>query len=171
MGFKVLAKEVREKFKASVEGPLEYVKNSMKVRLQSSPAPDYVFSINLIISPARGFFNQSHPIVCLAWRVVRKRLSMKKSYEMYQVSYLAVSLFRKSIHLYSCFSLLTIGAAATVCRDGDPPWAVTSLTMGLDKVGLEDVHLRNDHQPRSDEESARRTGSGRWQGRTPGFLS
>ena len=31
-GFKVLAKEMREKFKISVDSPLEYVKNAMKVR-------------------------------------------------------------------------------------------------------------------------------------------
>jgi len=55
MGFKVLAKEVREKFRASVDGPLEYVKNAMKVRPQSSPTPDCVFNTSLIISPARGF--------------------------------------------------------------------------------------------------------------------
>jgi len=40
MGFKVHAKEVREKFRISVEGPLEYVKNAMKVRPQSSLTPD-----------------------------------------------------------------------------------------------------------------------------------
>jgi len=40
MGFKVLAKEVREKFRISVEGPFEYVKNAMKVRPQSSLTPD-----------------------------------------------------------------------------------------------------------------------------------
>ena len=37
MGFKVHAKEVREKFRKSVDSPLEYVKNAMKVRPQSSP--------------------------------------------------------------------------------------------------------------------------------------
>ena len=31
-GFKALAKEVRDKFSASVDGPLDYVKNAMKVR-------------------------------------------------------------------------------------------------------------------------------------------
>jgi len=36
-GFKALAKEAREKFKISVDGPLEYVKNAMKVRPQSIP--------------------------------------------------------------------------------------------------------------------------------------
>ena len=95
MGFKVHAKEVREKFKVSVEGPLEYVKNAMKVRPQSIPTPDCVFNISLITSPARGFPSPSHPIVCLVWRVVRKLLSTKKSYGMSQVLCLAVSLFRK----------------------------------------------------------------------------
>ena len=32
-GFKALAKEARNKFNISVKGPLEYVKNAMKVRL------------------------------------------------------------------------------------------------------------------------------------------
>jgi len=50
---------------------------------------------------------------------MKKRLSMKKSYEMSQALCLAVSLFRKFILAYSRFSLFTIGAAATVCRDGD----------------------------------------------------
>ena len=119
MGFKVYAKEVREKFRISVNGPLEYVKNAIEVRSQSSLTPDCVFNISLITSPARGFPNPSHPIVCLVWRVVRKRLLTKQSYEMSQVSCLPVSLFQKFIHLYSRFSLFTAGAAATVCRDSD----------------------------------------------------
>jgi len=93
MGFKVFAKEVREKFKISVDGPFEYVKNAIKVRPQSIPTPDCVFNISLITSPARGFPNPSHPIVCLVWRTVRKRLSTKKSYEMSQVSCSPVGLF------------------------------------------------------------------------------
>ena len=95
MGFKVHAKEVREKFKVSVEGPLEYVKNAMKVCPQSIPTPDYVFNTSLITSLARGFPSLSHPIVCLVWRVVRKLLSTKKSYGMSQALCLAVSLFQK----------------------------------------------------------------------------
>ena len=129
MGFKVHAKEVREKFKASVEGPLEYVKNSMEVRLQSSPTPDYVFSINLIISPARGFLNPSHPIVCLAWRVVRKRLLMNKLYGMFQVPCLLVGLFRKFIYPYSSFSLFAVAGAATVCLGSGSRPPATSLTL------------------------------------------
>ena len=35
--FKALAKEARDKFKISVDGPFEYVKNAMKVCLQSIP--------------------------------------------------------------------------------------------------------------------------------------
>ena len=62
MGFKVYAKEVCEKFRISVDGPLEYVKNAMKVRLQSISTPDYVFNTSLITSPAR-FPSLSHPIV------------------------------------------------------------------------------------------------------------
>ena len=119
MGFKVYAKEVREKFKISVDGPLEYVKNAIKVSPQSIPTPDYVLNISLITSPVKGFPNLSHPIVCLVWRAVRKRLSTKKSYGMSQVSCLAVSLFRKSMHPYFRFSLFTIGATATVRRDSD----------------------------------------------------
>jgi len=55
MGFKIYAKEVREKFKISIDGPLEYVKNAMKVRPQSSLTPDCFFNISLITSPARAF--------------------------------------------------------------------------------------------------------------------
>ena len=32
-GFKALAKEVREKYKVSLDGPMEYVKEAMKVSL------------------------------------------------------------------------------------------------------------------------------------------
>ena len=119
MGFKVHAKEVREKFEVSVDGPMDYVKNAMKVRPHSPPTPDCALNISLTTSPARGFPNPSHPIACLVWRVVRKRLSTKKSYEMSQALCLAVSLFQKFILPYSRFSLFTIGAAATVCRDSD----------------------------------------------------
>jgi len=42
-GFKVLAKEVRKKFDISLDGPLEYLKNAMKVRLQSDPRSDCIF--------------------------------------------------------------------------------------------------------------------------------
>ena len=34
--FKVLAKETRDKFKVAVDGPMEYVKNAMKVRLHTA---------------------------------------------------------------------------------------------------------------------------------------
>ena len=54
-GFKALAKEVREKFKISVNGPLEYVKNAMKVRLQSSPKLDGVLSVSTTLV-RRGSF-------------------------------------------------------------------------------------------------------------------
>jgi len=47
MGFKVYAKEVREKFRMSVDGPLEYVKNAMKVRPRSNPTPDCVLNASL----------------------------------------------------------------------------------------------------------------------------
>ena len=36
-GFKAVAKEGRDKFKISVNGPFDYVKNAMKVRQYSSP--------------------------------------------------------------------------------------------------------------------------------------
>ena len=48
-GFKALAKEARDKFKISVNGPLEYVKNAMKVRLQSNPKPDGVLSVSVTL--------------------------------------------------------------------------------------------------------------------------
>ena len=55
MGFKVVAKEVRDKFKISVDGPLEYVKSAMKVRPRSNLTQDCVFNASLITSLARGF--------------------------------------------------------------------------------------------------------------------
>ena len=57
-GFKALAKEVRDKFKISVDGPLEYVKSAMKVRPQSNPRSDCVFNPSVTTSPARGFPSQ-----------------------------------------------------------------------------------------------------------------
>jgi len=54
-GFKASAKEVREKFKISVNGPLEYVKNAMKVRPQSIPKPDGVLSVSATLV-RRGCF-------------------------------------------------------------------------------------------------------------------
>jgi len=43
-GFKAVAKEARDKFKISINGPFEYVKNALKVSPQSSPRPDRVFN-------------------------------------------------------------------------------------------------------------------------------
>jgi hypothetical protein len=54
-GFKVLAKEAREKFEISVNGPLDYVKNAMKVSQQSSSASNCVSKPSVITSPARVF--------------------------------------------------------------------------------------------------------------------
>ena len=53
--FKALAKEAREKLKISVNSPLEYVKDAMKVRPQSSPRSDCVSNLSMITSPARYF--------------------------------------------------------------------------------------------------------------------
>ena len=55
MEFKALAKEARDKFKISVDGPLEYVKNAMKVRPRSTPTSDCVLNPGVITSPAKGF--------------------------------------------------------------------------------------------------------------------
>ena len=55
MGFKVHAKEVREKFKVSVDGPMDYVRNAMKVRPQSTSTPDHVLNSSVTTSPARAF--------------------------------------------------------------------------------------------------------------------
>ena len=55
MGFKALAKEARDKFKISVNGPFEYVKNAMKVRPRSSPKSGCVLNPSVTTSPARGF--------------------------------------------------------------------------------------------------------------------
>ena len=46
-----------------------------------------------------------------------------------------------------------------------------SLTLHLDEGDLENVLLSDGPQPPSNEESARGTGSSRWQRRTSGFLS
>ena len=55
-GFKAIAKEARDKFKISVDGPLEYVKNAMKVRPQSSPRSNRVSNPNIIFtSRVKGF--------------------------------------------------------------------------------------------------------------------
>jgi len=54
-GFKALAKEARDKFKISVGGPFQYVKNAMKVRLRSSPRSGCVLNQSVTTSPARGF--------------------------------------------------------------------------------------------------------------------
>ena len=35
-GFKALAKEIREKYQIAMDGPMEYVKNAMKVSLQGT---------------------------------------------------------------------------------------------------------------------------------------
>ena len=56
-GFKALAKETREKFKISVDGPFEYVKNAMKVRPRSCPRSHCVFNPSITTSQARGFPN------------------------------------------------------------------------------------------------------------------
>ena len=53
--FKALSKEARSKFDASVDGPLEYVKNAMKVRPQSDLRPDRVLNLSVATSPAREF--------------------------------------------------------------------------------------------------------------------
>jgi len=42
-GFKALAKEARDKFKASVDGPMQYVKDAMKVSPRSLPRSDRRF--------------------------------------------------------------------------------------------------------------------------------
>ena len=128
MRFKVYAKEVREKFRISVGGPFEYVKNAMKVRPQSIPTSDYAFNTSLITSLAR-FPSLSHPIVCLAWRVLRKRLLMKKLYGTSQVPCLLVGLFRKFIYPYSSFSLFAVAGAATVCLGSGSRPPATSLTL------------------------------------------
>jgi hypothetical protein len=52
--FKALAKEARDKFKISVNGPFEYVKNAMKVCPRSSPGSGCVFNPSVITSPAKG---------------------------------------------------------------------------------------------------------------------
>jgi len=53
MGFKALVKETRDKLTISVDGPLGYVKNAIKVRPQSGPASDRVLNPSIIASPAR----------------------------------------------------------------------------------------------------------------------
>ena len=52
-GFKALAREARNKFNISIDGPFEYVKNAMKVSSQSNPR-DRVLNLSVSTSPARG---------------------------------------------------------------------------------------------------------------------
>ena len=52
-GFKALVKDTRDKFTISVDGPLGYVKNAMKVRPQSGLASDCALNPSVIASPAR----------------------------------------------------------------------------------------------------------------------
>ena len=54
-GFKALAKEARDKFKISANGPFEHVKNAMKVRPRSIPRSDCVLNPSITTSPARRF--------------------------------------------------------------------------------------------------------------------
>ena len=54
-GFKALAKEARDKFRISVDGPFEYVKNAMKVCPRSSPSSNCVLNPSITTSLARGF--------------------------------------------------------------------------------------------------------------------
>lgn len=42
MGFKPLAKEVREKFQTSIDGPMEYVKSVMKVSSECALGQDRI---------------------------------------------------------------------------------------------------------------------------------
>ena len=53
--FKALAKEARDKLERSIDGPLEYVKNAMKVRPQCIPRSDRILNQSIITSPARWF--------------------------------------------------------------------------------------------------------------------
>lgn len=54
-GFKTLAKEVHDKFKLSIDGPMQYVKNAMKVSPQSSLRSDRISNQSVTTSPARVF--------------------------------------------------------------------------------------------------------------------
>jgi len=56
-GFKALAREARNKFDISVDGPLEYVKNAMKVRPQIYPRSGCVLDLSVTTSPAKEFPN------------------------------------------------------------------------------------------------------------------
>ena len=53
--FKALAKEARDKFRISVDGPFEHVKNAMKVCLRSNPSSKRVLNPSITTSLARGF--------------------------------------------------------------------------------------------------------------------
>jgi len=48
-GFKALANEARDKFKISVGGPFEYVKNAMKVRPRGSSSSDCVLNSSVTV--------------------------------------------------------------------------------------------------------------------------
>ena len=51
--YKLLAKEAREKFKISINGPLEYVKNAMQVSIRNILRYGRVLSPSVTTSPAR----------------------------------------------------------------------------------------------------------------------
>jgi hypothetical protein len=53
--FKSLAKETRDKFKISVDGPFDYVKNAMKVRSPGSPKSECALNPSITTSLAIGF--------------------------------------------------------------------------------------------------------------------
>ena len=51
--FKTLAKEVRDKYKISMGGPMEYVKSVMKVRPEHSQKSGCIWCLNVTISLAK----------------------------------------------------------------------------------------------------------------------
>ena len=53
-GFKALANEVREKYKISIDAPMEYVKDAMKVSPWCATRSDCVYNPSMTTSPERS---------------------------------------------------------------------------------------------------------------------
>jgi hypothetical protein len=155
-GFKAVGKEARDKYQISIDGPMEYVKNAMKVSSHNSPVR--FFKPTATNQSGEGF---SHSITsdCLSRLEDHGRfLSTKESYGMSQVLCLEVS--------PSLESGIHAGVSHRWCscsRDSMLRWStkfpIGLLTQHPDGDCPEDILLSNGSPPQSDEESPRGTGS------------
>ena len=97
--FKALAEGARQKFEISRDGPMEYVKTTMKVCPQSDRKPKFARVLTIPVSPARHSHHLLHPTACLDWRITEKRASTRKPSEICQALCLAVSLAQTSAQM------------------------------------------------------------------------